>query len=369
MSQWWQREPTFIMRWLGRESRGIIADMAGDTAAARHIASGRNALEVLIESDPLRRLLANWFGAAGVQRIERIIQRWQVNQAQAEEFVRMVEGVGHWERRIDDERVWGMIGTFEELSRRKKGTILSRLVEIEHIFEQRFGRMIRDGQAGFRARRAIGWLTRDEQQALERREGAMRLADRITISDGLSIYALANGVAAYNMSHILTRNLGPTHGGALAFYIHQGPGSKTHLMADLIPYRQEGYYRYRQILQATQHVVFNVLGLPRELNDLVVEDMIDSIMIAVYDDPDLLAMIPGLRAGSASEDAIARALRNHLTEGPFPTHATFTPHGGWTHIPEYLSTPNHLMELLDAGEIGGSRWGMLTEEAIELEPE
>jgi hypothetical protein len=285
---------------------------AGHTAALDEIAAGGDVYRILGEgSQAVRRLLRNSFGPSTADAMGRLSVTWAVSPDQARLFAR-------W---IKDGQI---VGSHADLLALKAGGPLGFLLQSDHILEQRIHRMLRDGVPGFTARSsAYAQISTEAQQQIQRDFGAFYSADGEQIMDALAVLTPANEIVGYRLTRALpdalrAEGIRGLRSAAPWAYIHQGLGSKTHRMAEIIPYRLEGDLSYQQLFDATRWVVCNELGLPRDIGfqRLLLDDFLDSAFIGLRND-DLTGELlrrhyfPGQR--HVSDDRLERAIRESMS--------------------------------------------------------
>jgi hypothetical protein len=356
--------------------RLVLAALVADAAQREHflvgfnrelrdLARGRNLYEVFADPSPLlRRALDDRFGDGTAQAMRELYQAWAVNPAQAEEI-------------LDLTRHGMVLGTYDELAAVMRGTSISRLLEREHIVEQRLHRMILDGIDGHAARtleQASPIL--DVQKAVERGLGAMHLHDGVVIRDGLCALQPANEVVVHNLNWHWSR-ITRREGAGPLLYTHQGINSKTDRMRQLVPWRLEGHFSYQQLLDATRWSarratsrtltrgadVARIRAEFESLDILVRDDLIESIVTRLEFDDDLARhVLPaiGRRNVSPTSPRVPQALRNYLRLDPL-TAERFTAAGRWPHLPPIIGPSDEAEEAARAIEAATNRRTRRTE--------
>ncbi|NPC70276.1 hypothetical protein HPP05_11020 [Corallococcus exiguus] len=323
-----------LVRALIQEPSARSSLFAGHSRTLRQIERGADVYEVIAQTPALRRLVERRFGELTVEEILAADLRWQVDARQAEAYLELL---------MDG----ALLGTHEALVAAKRGGPLGRILESDHLIEQRLHRMIRDGPAGHTVRSPEYALpSGDAQRALERDWGAEHLAETRLMQDALAILVPANEVVHYRMTRKLRElTRGASHPGlpdlaslpsvAPWYYIHQGVGSKTARMRELLPWRLEGAYSYQEMLDATRWVLCHEFNLSPVLEQAIREDMVESIVYAIRHDDEaaeiLLPSLPGPRIRSPDSDRLEGAVRDalHLT----PLDASRFDRARWNYLP------------------------------------
>lgn len=268
----------------------------------RQIVAGADVYEVLGEpTDAVRRALRRRYGAEIVAQMAAIHSTWRVTREQAELYLEWLQG-----------RSFSLVGNHALLVAQKRNTLLGRILESDHLLEQRIHRMMRDGPMGHSARTAhYAQATGDAQRALERDFGADHLAERVLMNEALAVLVPANEVVAYRLGHHLRTEAQF----APWYYHHQGLSSKTARMQTFIPWRLEGEFSYQELFDATRWVLFEEMKLPRGLEPLLRDDFAESIIHAIQHEPlaaeYVLPALPG-RIRSPDSPRLDEAVRQYL---------------------------------------------------------
>lgn len=296
-------------RVIARSPQRSEALFARHSAAVQQLQNGESFYRILVDpSSAVRGTLVQLIGQAEFDRIQTHIRRYTPSAEQLRALREVYENPTR------------MFGTYADL-RANIDRSISRLLEADHIIEQRIHRMLMDGPRGHTARSWGESVTGDAQRAVERRWGATALADNLAIDDGFAVLVPAEDVTAHGIMHGLGR--GGNASRAPLFYIHQGLASKTSRMETFLPYRLEGEFTYQEILDAHRWVVLREFGLPPQLDEVIREDMVDSIVYAIRHDSlaaeVLLPTLPGRRV-SATSDRLPQSVRNMLQLRPLPAN-------------------------------------------------
>jgi hypothetical protein len=203
-------------------------------------------------------------------------------------------------------------GTDEVVAADMRRLGLSRILESDHLFEQRFVDAVADGAVGLsRPRRAV--------------PPTVRNAERVT-----DTYALAvpkNELFYYELS----RRLGRVDGGfrLAGLYPHTGPGSKTTHLARLIQPGAEGAFSVFDHLDAHRWVLFTEMGLPRSpFEGYIIRDIAHALEEGMEQSASLRRQLR--RATGTSQPSVADIMRL-LRQRPRPTAASFAP-DRWPHF-------------------------------------
>jgi hypothetical protein len=302
----WESARSVIARLASRSETERL--FAGETRALRQIAHGDDVYEMLAGATRgTLRLLRERLGRETLEAVQTISSEYAVTRAQAQEYY--------------DWLMQGMVvGRHVDNIAMKAGTPLSRLVESDHVVEQRVLRMLRDGPAAHGVRSpGTALVDPDAHRRLERAAGALACAEHLQMDEAMAILVPANHVAGYRFSRYF-RELSGGAGVAPWFYIHQGIGSKTSWMRHMIPWRLEGAYTYQELLDATRWVMTYRMNLPRDFETAIRGDMIEEIVQMIVenaDEPEVenILLTLGLRSAT-DESRIIAALESRLTLNP-----------------------------------------------------
>lgn len=325
---------------------------ASNSSSLRRLRRGQDVYSLISEAEgQLLRVLRTQLGESTLEQVRQLSRRYRVNRDQAEAYVELIRNGSL------TGRTGSIVGTHDELRTLVKGTPLSFILESDHIVEQRIHRTVRDGLAGHAAR-SPEYAVRDSvlQRTVERRLGASNLSKIADIRDGLAVLVPANDIVAYRLSRqvqaILSRTAETTQRFISAtpwYYIHRGFGSKTARMAQMIPYRLEGAFSYREFLDATRWVACYEFNLPREFEEFIRDDLIESILDALEEDEELarlaLRSLPG-RPRSISSPRLRPALEQYLNVDAPLRAEHFTGAGGWKQLPPIVGA-EALEEVVD----------------------
>ncbi len=301
----WESARTLIARLASRSETERL--FAGETRALRQIARGEDVYDMIAGATRgTLALLRERLGRDTLEAVQAVSSQFAVSRAQAEEYYDwLMQGL--------------VVGRHADNIAMKAGTPLSRLIESDHVVEQRVLRMLRDGPVAHGVRSPGTALADSEaHRRLELAAGAFACAEHAQMDDAMAILVPANHVAGYRFS----RHFRELAEDAVApwFYIHQGIGSKTSWMRHMIPWRLEGAYTYQELLDATRWVMTYRMNLPRDIEAAIRSDMIEEIVQMIVEnaeEPEVVSMLRTLGLRSASDEAsIISALESRLTLDP-----------------------------------------------------
>jgi len=249
---------------------------------ARQILHGADPWEVLGDpSSSVRRMLVRRFGAEVVHFLAQLHTNFYVTAEMAEHY---------WRWHIQG----AIVGTYDELTamRASAGLRLGQLFEADHILEARIHRMIRDGIRGHVLRSQFHHSA-DYAARAQGLEHSTRGTPEFAISDGMALLVPSNEIVAWRIHRQLASGVGPQAVRHIApqLYPHQGVGSKTSRVAQIIPWGLEGTYAYRELLDGSVWVACREFGLSQEYARTIQGDLVASIRLGVREDPETAQLV------------------------------------------------------------------------------
>jgi hypothetical protein len=300
--------------------------LAGRTATLSQLENRRVDLTTVLAeaSGSFRTFLRQHIGEVVMDQVVSSSHSWTVSRQQAEEL---------WDLVNSRLRVPGLlpgsgslIGTDAALLQIKSGTGLGRIMESDHVIEQRITRMLMDGLAVIERRQpGFAFPRRQDQIIAELRAGGSYSPNCERMSESLAILAPANHIVASRLA-ILMPAVSGRPSAMPWYYVHQGLASKSSRMRDLIPWRLEGYYGLQEILDATVWVLCHEfpmrqlssehlgLALTTDFAQLIRADMIDTLIdsIDAHGTPMIRALQLPTRITSADSRGLREALESRL---------------------------------------------------------
>jgi len=178
---------------------------------------------------------------------------------------------------------------------------LGRLLESDHLIEQRFIDELAWGNASFFRRSEVRSLGRDAER----------------IDDITAIATPKNEIIYYRLAR-----RSPNTGFELAgLYPHTGPGSKTTRMAQFIPVGSEGAHSLLDIANAHRWVLINEQGFPAIYEHHFLEDLAHALIVGMERNPQLRRQATRIIGNNLDTRNIVRYLRSTGR----PTMETFSP--------------------------------------------
>lgn len=299
-----------FMAGLMSDPRTAASVFARETRATRRALTAPDIYDLVLEdSRAIVRFIRNHYGSEVLAAIRNRSERFVVTQAHVDAYVDML--------------VRGFVmNEYGALTAATRSAGIGHLLHADHIIEGRIHRILRDGTAGFTARSSdYAHLSSIDRLALERHLGSEFTDDRII--DALAILVPVNELVAVRLARLMPDSLA-RHGSsglssALPWnYFHLGLGSKTSRMANLIPWRLEGNFTYRQLFDATRWVVCYELGAPgaRRFQLRLQDDFMHSVRVGLETSDETVDMVRTSlfgRSSRASIDEIEAGVRRHLS--------------------------------------------------------
>lgn len=254
-----------FLRYVRRNPQAAEALLSVDARAVHHLQRGENFYRLFADASgdlliDLKRIL----GGAEYWRMAQLIERCTPSSEQLRLVRMLVSDAEH------------LFGPYQDL-RARVPVGLGFILEVDHLVEQRLMRMIMDGPAAHFLRSANGYVPKELYERTLRDRGCHNLAERVLITDGFGALVPANDIAAHGLARGLS---GADANYISAYYVHGGLNGKSRRMAGLIPYRLEGEFSYQELFDITRWVICRELGLPRQVERMILADFADAIVHA-----------------------------------------------------------------------------------------